>query len=70
MRGVVDAEAGAAARESFERRRPKRWARYPDDPLGQVVERVLEGRVEAEEGRGADVERLRRLRERMRRPDR
>ncbi|WP_017597760.1 hypothetical protein [Nocardiopsis lucentensis] len=69
-RGAADTEAGAAAQERFERRRPKRWAKYPDEPLGDSIELTLRYRVEAEEGRGANVERLRRLRERLRRPDR
>ncbi|MFD3683726.1 hypothetical protein ACFWTE_02740 [Nocardiopsis sp. NPDC058631] len=61
-RGVADAGAGAAAQERFERRRPKRWQKWPDAPLAQYVELTLARRSRAEGGKGRSAERLARVR--------
>jgi hypothetical protein len=66
--GRPDAEAAYAAEERLMSHRPESWAKLPELPLGTWVERVLERRVERDQGDVADRERLDRLQRRLRGP--
>ncbi|MFE3456191.1 hypothetical protein ACFXKD_01505 [Nocardiopsis aegyptia] len=69
-RGTADTERGAQAQERLERRRPRRWDKWPDEPLHVSVTGSLHTRLEREGPRSANAARLARVRARLRRPDR
>ncbi|WP_424527727.1 hypothetical protein ACOZ38_00010 [Sphaerisporangium viridialbum] len=63
-RGAVDEVAEAAVEERLLSRRPKSWKKYPDAPLGEVVQQTLARRmglgVESQERGEARIQRIRR----------
>ena len=61
-RGAADPDAAEQAQERFERQRPKRWDKWPDEPLHVTVTGTLETRMEREGPGSANAQRLARLR--------
>ncbi|KOX11018.1 hypothetical protein [Nocardiopsis sp. NRRL B-16309] len=70
IRGTADTGLAEQAQERFERKRPRRWEKWPDEPLHVSVTGSLEQRAEREGPDSANTRRLTRLRARLRRPDR
>jgi hypothetical protein len=69
-RGAADPDLAEQAQERFERRRPQRWDKWPDEPLHVTVTGALEARAEREGPDSANARRLARVRARLRHPDR
>ncbi|GAA3090718.1 hypothetical protein GCM10017562_72110 [Streptomyces roseofulvus] len=64
--GSLDDARADAVEERMSGRRPKRWRKFPDAPLGAVVDGTLQRRVAADpEGGVRGVDRLRRVRRRL-----
>ncbi|MFD0566106.1 hypothetical protein ACFQ2M_32240 [Kitasatospora saccharophila] len=64
--GPPDGVRAGAAEERLTGRRPKRWRKFPDAPLGVVVDGALQRRAETDPaGAGRAAARLRRVRSRF-----
>ncbi|NJP30217.1 hypothetical protein FLW53_39710 [Microbispora sp. SCL1-1] len=67
--GVVDVGIAAVGEERLLRKRPKSWKKFPDAPLGKVVQLTLRRRMNLSGGsRKRDAARIERVRRRLRQP--